>query len=43
VRIWSRPGVELLGEPAEPAWGGEVRAFLRDLDGHLIEINESLG
>ncbi|GAA4607015.1 catechol 2,3-dioxygenase-like lactoylglutathione lyase family enzyme [Actinoplanes octamycinicus] len=36
-------GVELLGEPSEPEWGGEVRAFLRDPDGHLIEINEVLG
>lgn len=35
-------GVELLTEPAEPAWGREVRAFLRDPDGHLIEINEAL-
>jgi catechol 2,3-dioxygenase-like lactoylglutathione lyase family enzyme len=36
-------GVELLTEPVEPVWGGEVRAFLRDPDGHLIEINETLG
>lgn len=35
-------GVELLTEPVEPVWGGEVRAFLRDPDGHLVEINESL-
>lgn len=35
-------GVELLTEPVEPVWGGEVRAFLRDPDGHLIEINETL-
>ncbi|WP_433833263.1 VOC family protein [Actinoplanes sp. CA-015351] len=34
-------GVGLLGEPFEPEWGGEVRAFLRDPDGHLIEINET--
>jgi catechol 2,3-dioxygenase-like lactoylglutathione lyase family enzyme len=33
-------GVELLTEPAEPEWGGEIRAFVRDPDGHLIEINE---
>jgi catechol 2,3-dioxygenase-like lactoylglutathione lyase family enzyme len=35
-------GVELLTEPAEPEWGGEVRAFVRDPDGHLVEINEAL-
>jgi catechol 2,3-dioxygenase-like lactoylglutathione lyase family enzyme len=35
--------VELLGEPVEPEWGGEVRAVLRDPDGHLVEINEALG
>jgi catechol 2,3-dioxygenase-like lactoylglutathione lyase family enzyme len=35
-------GVELLTQPAEPEWGGEVRAFLRDPDGHLVEINEAL-
>ena len=35
-------GVELLTEPATPAWGGEVRAFVRDPDGHLIEVNERL-
>ncbi|MEU4689625.1 VOC family protein [Actinoplanes sp. NPDC023714] len=35
-------GVTLLTAPAEPEWGGEVRAFLRDPDGHLIEINETL-
>ncbi|MBF9127757.1 VOC family protein [Plantactinospora sp. S1510] len=34
-------GVELLGEPVEPEWGGEIRAFLRDPDGHLVEINEA--
>ncbi|MFC7550681.1 VOC family protein [Plantactinospora sp. GCM10030261] len=36
-------GGELLTEPVEPEWGGEVRACLRDPDGHLIEINETLG
>lgn len=34
-------GVALLSGPAEPEWGGEVRAFLRDPDGHLIEIHET--
>lgn len=32
-------GVQFLGPPAKPAWGGEVRAFLHDPDGHLIEIS----
>lgn len=36
-------GVELLAGPAVPPWGGEARAFLRDPDGHLIEINEPRG
>lgn len=31
-------GLELLGPPAEPAWGGEVRAFALDPDGHLVEF-----
>jgi catechol 2,3-dioxygenase-like lactoylglutathione lyase family enzyme len=35
-------GVQLLSDPTTPAWGGEVRAFLRDPDGHLIELNERL-
>jgi len=35
-------GVRMLTAPVEPVWGGEVRAFLRDPDGHLIEINEAL-
>lgn len=33
-------GAPLLGPPAEPPWGGEVRCYLRDPDGHLIEISE---
>ena len=36
-------GVELLGDPATPPWGGEIRAFLRDPDGHLIEVNQPVG
>lgn len=32
-------GVRFLGPPTSPPWGGEVRAFLRDPDGHLIEIS----
>jgi catechol 2,3-dioxygenase-like lactoylglutathione lyase family enzyme len=31
-------GTRLLGPPAMPPWGGESRAFLRDPDGHLVEI-----
>jgi catechol 2,3-dioxygenase-like lactoylglutathione lyase family enzyme len=23
-------------------WGGEIRCFLRDPDGHLVEISESV-
>lgn len=36
-------GVQFLGPPATPTWGGEVRAFLRDPDGHLIEISSISG
>ncbi len=32
-------GVQFLGPLARPAWGGEVRAFLHDPDGHLVEIS----
>lgn len=31
-------GVRFLGPATEPAWGGEVRAFALDPDGHLVEI-----
>ena len=31
-------GVTFLGPAAEPPWGGEIRAFARDPDGHLLEI-----
>lgn len=34
-----RRGVAFLGPPASPAWGGELRAFCRDPDGHLVEIS----
>ncbi len=36
-------GIELVGPPAVPDWGGEVRAFLLDPDGHLVEINQPTG
>ncbi len=32
-------GVSFLGPPVVPSWGGETRAFLRDPDGHLVELN----
>jgi catechol 2,3-dioxygenase-like lactoylglutathione lyase family enzyme len=35
-------GVDLLGPPV-PGWQGETRCFLRDPDGHLIEISEHVG
>lgn len=39
VRRLEQRGVQFLGPPAAPAWGGEVRAFLHDPDGHLVEIS----
>lgn len=39
----SAAGVALLTQPATPPWGGEVRAFVRDPDGHLVELNEPAG
>ena len=32
-------GAEFLTPPVD--WGGEVRAFFRDPDGHLLEISEA--
>jgi catechol 2,3-dioxygenase-like lactoylglutathione lyase family enzyme len=34
-------GAHFLTEPVD--WGGEVRAFFRDPDGHLFEISEARG
>ena len=34
-------GVAFLGPPARPSWGRETRAFLRDPDGHLVEITSA--
>lgn len=34
-------GAEFLTPPHD--WGGEVRAFMRDPDGHLVEISEARG
>lgn len=33
-------GVDFLAPPYEPPWGGEVRCFIQDPDGHLIEISQ---
>lgn len=41
ARLQAR-GVQFLGEPSTPPWGGEVRAFAKDPDGHLIEISSPL-
>lgn len=38
VETLQERGLRLLGLPAEPAWGGEVRAFALDPDGHLVEF-----
>jgi len=34
-------GATFLAPPSVPPWGHEVRAFLRDPDGHLIELSQS--
>lgn len=36
-------GVTFLAPPSEPPWGGEVRCFLQDPDGHLIEMSQTTG
>ena len=41
VRQLRQRGVHFLGPPARPAWGGELRAFLHDPDGHLVEISST--
>lgn len=35
-------GWPLLAPPHEPAWGGERRCFLRDPDGHLVELTQGV-
>jgi len=35
-------GLAPLAPPREPAWGGERRCFLRDPDGHLVELTQRL-
>lgn len=36
-------GAIFLTPPAQQDWGGEIRCFFRDPDGHLIEVSELLG
>ena len=43
VQVLKRRGVEFLGPPATPPWGGEERAFLSDPDGHLVEVSSPSG
>src|SRR5438094_10671033 len=38
---WSAKGVEFLTAPKD--FGREIRAYIRDPDGHLIEIGQSMG
>jgi catechol 2,3-dioxygenase-like lactoylglutathione lyase family enzyme len=37
-RVLSARGAEFLSDPID--WGGEIRCFFRDPDGHLLEISE---
>jgi catechol 2,3-dioxygenase-like lactoylglutathione lyase family enzyme len=39
--VLSTRGAEFLTAPVD--WGGEIRAFFRDPDGHLLEISEAVG
>ena len=39
--VLSARGAEFLTPPVD--WGGEIRAFFRDPDGHLLEISEATG
>ena len=38
---WSEKGAEFLTEPKDH--GREIRAYIRDPDGHLIEVGQSTG
>lgn len=40
-REWSAKGAEFLTEPKD--FGREIRAYIRDPDGHLIEVGQSVG
>ncbi|MDQ3733380.1 MAG: VOC family protein [Actinomycetota bacterium] len=34
-------GINFLEPPSEPPWGGEIRCFFQDPDGHLIEVSQT--
>ncbi len=36
-------GASFLTPPVKQEWGGEIRCFFQDPDGHLIEVSELLG
>ena len=38
-RGWSAEGAEFLTEPKDH--GRDIRAYIRDLDGHLIEVGQT--
>jgi catechol 2,3-dioxygenase-like lactoylglutathione lyase family enzyme len=38
---WSARGTEFLTEPTDH--GSEIRAYIRDPDGHLIEVGQTTG
>ena len=40
-REWSSRGAEFLTEPKDH--GAEIRAYIRDPDGHLIEVGQTTG
>ena len=40
-REWSAKGAEFLTPPRDH--GREVRAYVRDPDGHLIEVGQTIG
>ena len=40
-REWSAKGAEFLTEPKDH--GAEIRAYMRDPDGHLIEVGQTTG
>lgn len=40
-REWSAAGAEFLTEPMDR--GAEIRCYMRDPDGHLIEVGQSTG
>ncbi len=38
---WHSRGIEFLTDPVD--WGAELRAYVRDPDGHLIEVGQATG